>query len=251
MPPPLPIWVRRPMDVAVDRKSGYRWLRPAKKPSVLGGGLLERARSTTLALLGATTAVGLAMVALALNQSWPVIADSPLPVGPPRHEAVGEASVAAGAIANAADPSPDRAEGSLSSGARRSDRGGSSAPADGSAPTAPELVVAPSAPAERGGDAPGADEPSAPPSPAAETPQAPAAPVPVSSAPALPKSAPPSPPTAETPPPLTSAEVQVDSSDGEGEEDDWDDDDGDWDDDRSGDRGYGRGGRWSRGHHGD
>lgn len=242
------------MDVAVDLKSGYRWLRPAKKPSVLGGGLLERARSTTLALLGVTTAVGLAMVALALNQSWPVIADSPLPVGPPRHEAVGEASVAAGAIANAADPSPDRAGGSRGSSSSQSDGGGSPAPADGSVPTAPtELVVAPSAPAEPGGDAPrGTQETPASPSPDAETPQAPATPVPVSSAPAQPEPAPPSPPTAETPPPPTSAKVPVDSSgDEESEENDGDDDDGDWDDDWSGDRGYGRGGRWSRGHHGD
>jgi len=64
------------------------------RPSVLGGGLLERARSTTLALLGVTAAVGLGIVALALNQSWPLIAGSPVPGPPPGDVAVGEARVA-------------------------------------------------------------------------------------------------------------------------------------------------------------
>ncbi len=83
------------MDVSVHRKRGQLWLRSPGRPSVLGGGILERARSTTLALLGVTAAVGLAIVALALNQSWPLIAGSPIPGVAPRHEAVGKAKVAA------------------------------------------------------------------------------------------------------------------------------------------------------------
>lgn len=47
--------------------------------SILGSGLLERARSTSLALLGLTAALGLGMVALALNQSLPLLPGSPIP----------------------------------------------------------------------------------------------------------------------------------------------------------------------------
>lgn len=235
------------MDVAVHYKPRHRGLR-SHKPSVLGGGLLERARSTTLALLGVTTAVGLAMVALALNQSWPVIADSPIPLAPPRHEAVGKASVAAEALARVPDSSP-ASTGASGPDSSRPDRG-SSAPAEGSTPTASaELVVAPSAPAEAGGDGPRDTEEPAPSSPpAGETPQAPAAPVPVTEARAQPEPAPPSPPAAEAPPPPTSAGVPVDSSDDEEWDDDNDwDDDGDWDDDHD----RGRGHHWGRGRHGD
>lgn len=222
---------------------------------MLGGGLLERARSTTLALLGATTAVGLAMVALALNQSWPLVADSPLPLAPPRHEAVGEATVAAQAIANAPSLASVRGEGASGPDSFRAARGGETggAPEPGvdSAPSpSAELVVATSAPAEPRGDAPsGAGEVAPAPSPTAPTPQAPASPVPVSASP-QPEPAPASPPAAETPPP-TSAEAPVDSSgddDWDGGEDDWDDDD-DWGGDRGHDHDHGH--HWSRGHHDD
>ncbi len=63
--------------------------------SVLGDGLLERTRSTSLALLGPTAAIGLAMVALALNQGWPLIAGAPIPGFGSGHQAVGDATVAA------------------------------------------------------------------------------------------------------------------------------------------------------------
>lgn len=72
----------RPMNVAMLYKRGHRWLRSTLGPSVLGRGLLVRARSTSLALLGLTTAVGLGMVALALNQGWPLIAGSSIPALP-------------------------------------------------------------------------------------------------------------------------------------------------------------------------
>lgn len=83
------------MDVSVLSKYGQRSLRSAARASVLGNGLLERTRSTSLALLGLTAAIGLAMVALALNQGWPLIEGAPIPGLGGGHEAVGAASVAA------------------------------------------------------------------------------------------------------------------------------------------------------------
>jgi len=77
----------------VDCKPGKPRLRIPARPSVLGSGLLERARSTTFALLGVTAAFGLAIVALALNQSWPVVAGSPIPGIPAGDEEVGAAKV--------------------------------------------------------------------------------------------------------------------------------------------------------------
>jgi hypothetical protein len=85
------------MDVAVHYKRQQRRLRSAPRASVLGEGLLERARSTSLALLGLTAAVGLAMVALALNQGWPLIAGAPIPGFGGKQQAVGDATVAAAA----------------------------------------------------------------------------------------------------------------------------------------------------------
>lgn len=205
------------MDVSVHFKPRQRWLQSAKKPSVLGGGLLERARSTTLALLGVTTAVGLAMVALALNQSWPLIADSPLPEAPAGQEAIGKATVAAQAT-------PDVARAGLSTAASATyfdpsrvaskvDGGDAPAPQAGSAPSA-ELVVAPAAPSEPQGDTPaGAAKPSPAPSPAGNAPQPPASPAPE---PAQPEPAPPappqSPPVVEPTPPATASEAPVESS---------------------------------------
>lgn len=91
----LSIGSRRSMDVSVLSKHGQRSLRSAARTSILGDGLLERTRSTTLALLGLTAAIGLAMVALALNQGWPLIAGAPIPGFGSEHQAVGDAAVAA------------------------------------------------------------------------------------------------------------------------------------------------------------
>lgn len=202
------------MDVPVHFKPGHRWLRSPKKPSLLGGGLLERARSTTLALLGMTAAVGLAMVALALNQSWPLVAGSPIPGAPSQQEAVGEATVAAQANANT--PGLGLADAAVAprSDPRRpaggGDTGGARAPEVGPAPVSAELVVTPSVPAEPEGDAPpAAGKPSPAPSPAEKTPQVPTTSVPE---PAQPEPAPQSPPVGETAPPVTSSEAPVDSS---------------------------------------
>jgi hypothetical protein len=240
------------MDVPVHLKPRQRWLRSPKTPSVLGGGLLERARSTTLALLGVTTAVGLAMVALALNQSWPLVPDSPIPGSPAREAAIGKATVAAQARASVLGSGLAGADRAASPDANRAVRGGGAGapPAGSPTPGPAELVVAPSAPAGPQGDAPrGSGEPTPPSSPAGETPQPPATPIPASETTQA-QTAPPSPPVVETAPPPTSAEAPVESSD-----DDWDDDEDDWDDEDEWDGGgwhdHDNGHHWSHGHHDD
>jgi len=55
--------------------------------------MLERARAISLALLGATAAVGLGIVALALSQSWPLLEGSGIPAAPKQE--IGSASVVA------------------------------------------------------------------------------------------------------------------------------------------------------------
>lgn len=258
------------MDVAVHFKPGHRWLRSLKTPSVLGGGLLVRARSTTLALLGVTAAVGLSMVALALNQSWPLVAGSPIPGISPRHEAVGEAKVAARAAADAlvseSTRTRDAARPHSLHSAGRGDTG-AGAPQVAPAPSgSAELVVAPSAPAEPQGDAPrGADDTAPAPSPAADPPGAPvtAASEPV---PTQPESAPQAPPVVETTPPATSSETPVDSStppwsNGHGhaygrDKSDYDNSAGTYDEDRDEDEDWDNedgdhGHRWSGHHHDD
>jgi len=124
--------------------------------------MLERARATSLALLGATAAVGLAIVALALNQSWPLLEGSSIPA-PPR-QAVGGASV----VALPPKPAPRAAAGRRrpDSGARQT---GAGAPARPQAPLtgrsggekASTLVVSAGAPARSGGGG----SPKAPPTP--------------------------------------------------------------------------------------
>ena len=47
--------------------------------NVAGEGLRERLRSTTFALFGLVTAVGLVLVGIAYNQGWPDFVDSPIP----------------------------------------------------------------------------------------------------------------------------------------------------------------------------
>jgi hypothetical protein len=47
-----------------------------------GGSLLVRLRSTSFALCGAATAVGLGLVALAVNQGWPDVLDNAIPAIP-------------------------------------------------------------------------------------------------------------------------------------------------------------------------
>lgn len=141
------------MDVAVDSKRGQHRLRmDGAARSVLGDGLLERARALSLGLLGFTTAVGLAIVALALNQGWPLIAGSSIPQLPPPRQDIGAARVVAAGVGNRgrdrADGGAEPAEPSGASAAQ----GGGAGSAAGSAPDgSSELVVSPSVPAQSGG----------------------------------------------------------------------------------------------------
>lgn len=120
--------------------------------------MLERARATALALLGATAAVGLAIVALAANQGWPLVAGSSIPPLPKEH--VGRASV----VARAPGPSPARPGAARrSTGTAAHARAGAAAPpAPVDAPSGSEeataLVVSGQAPAR----SPGGASPKAP-----------------------------------------------------------------------------------------
>jgi hypothetical protein len=199
-----------PMNVTVLYKPGKR-LRSTTRASVLGDGLLERARSTTMALLGVTAAVGLGMVALALNQSWPLIANSPIPRFS-GHEAVGKARIAAEAGlyeagTRGAPATPKRGSDSARGPAplRAGNAGEGTAEPPAAAPT--ELVVAPSAPAPGRGHLQEAPSQPTPPPPAEQA--KPAAKPPASAA-TEPEPAPP--PVTESPsPPATISEAPVEA----------------------------------------
>jgi hypothetical protein len=64
--------------------------------SVAGVGMRERLQAATFAMFGVVTAIGLVLVGIAYNQSWPDFADSPIPILPT--ERIGGATVAAGAL---------------------------------------------------------------------------------------------------------------------------------------------------------
>jgi hypothetical protein len=193
------------MDAQVPYKRGQRRLRSAARASLLGDGLLVRARSTSLALLGITASVGLAMVALALNQSWPLIAGSSIPDVPPRHQGIGKATIVAapspGDLENMSPADrPRRSDATEAPG--HHDRNGAPAVAPEPAGSA-ELVVAPSDPTgSPGGPPQRSPEPARPPEP---QPQQAAA---VQPAPAP---SPPSPP-APTPEPVEPAPPGVTAS---------------------------------------
>jgi hypothetical protein len=173
-----------PMAVQVLYKRGQPWSSlHLARPSVLGDGLLERARSTSFALLGLTAAVGLGLVALAVNQSWPLIPGGPIPVPPVERAAVHTATVAArptAASGGLAAPSTAALRGPAGTRHLPPRRGGKAAHGD-SQGTGPAHVVAPApAPASNGGGQPaghaaqpGAAEPPPAPSPAplAESPK--------------------------------------------------------------------------------
>lgn len=119
---------------------------------LVGTGILERARAMSLGLLGMTAAVGLAIVALALNQGWPLVPGGSIPQVPKPHEAVGVATVAGGT--HVGRPAAPRAGSRIHSGrpsrpsapVASGDAGGAEAPAP-----APGTVVAPAEPTKPGG----------------------------------------------------------------------------------------------------
>ena len=73
-----------------------RFVPVASVASVAGDSLQERLRSSTIALAGLVTAVGLVLVGIAANQGWPDFVDSPIPGS--STERAGEAGVAPGAF---------------------------------------------------------------------------------------------------------------------------------------------------------
>ena len=182
---------------------------------LLGAGMLERARATSLALLGATAAVGLAIAAIAANQGWPLIEGSSIPAAPRQH--VGSASVVARAV-----PGP-----STQSGGARQSHGGGGHRSGGGTGTQRQTVVAPPSGGEEAvsltvsNEAPARtphdSSPKGPPthgkSPATHSPaEAPQPPAPSSPSPAqAPVAAPPSPP-APTMPEATSSEAPPEES---------------------------------------
>ncbi|HEY5816266.1 MAG TPA: hypothetical protein VIS95_07990 [Solirubrobacterales bacterium] len=172
--------------------------------------MLERARATSIGLLGFTAAVGLAIVAIVFNQGWPLPAGGPVPPLPPQHQGLGEARVASGVADDRSAADVDRSPGQATAETGPSGEA-RSAPVESSSPSgSAELVVAPSAPARSdAGDAPRGDSsPKPPPArPAPESPPAapsqpaePAAPPPAVEEPEPPATASEAPPTSSVPP---------------------------------------------------
>jgi hypothetical protein len=168
------------MDVEVDQPSAKGPLQSLAE-SVLGRGMLERARKLSLALLGATAALGLSMLALIFNQGWPLVAGGPLPPLPPRHQEVAKAQIAAPAPNWSAD---EKASQTARSSSGRASSNDGPTPVSSGDPTpqgASELAVVHSAPVKQAG-APHGDRPKSP-----------------GGKPARPQPSPPAPPATRTP----------------------------------------------------
>jgi hypothetical protein len=131
------------MVVPVTHNRGERRLPSALKLSVFGDGLLERARSTSFALLGVVAAIGLGMVAFVLNQGWPVTVGGPLPGAPAQSTPVGGGAVALGHRAERRLEAVGRADGPRPAAAG----GGAAQPQESDSDPPPSLVVATSRPA--------------------------------------------------------------------------------------------------------
>ena len=209
------------MDVSVLHKRAQRSPRPSLLVRLLGAGMLERARATSLALLGATAAVGLAIVAFALNQGWPLLEGSAIPAAP--RQDVGRASVVA-------RPAPaSRAH--TATAADRGRVGGRADRAAGSAAARPHavavtpsggdeaaaLVVSEQAPARSPGGAPKPKAPSthgvAPVSPSQPTqPPTPESPATPTAAPAPQPAAAPAPAPVPTQPEAVASEAPPEES---------------------------------------
>jgi hypothetical protein len=144
------------------------------RPSLLGNTLLGRVRSMTFAMLGATTAVGLCLVAFILNQGWPSVFGGPIPGFPGERSHVAEATSAPPPASNggtAFGRGPTTAASATEAVPDRPGRPGSrlsgSNEVEGPAPASPS----PTAPQPSGGGAPPV-EGAAPPPAATPTPPA-------------------------------------------------------------------------------
>lgn len=202
------------MVVSVHSKLAKLLSRIAR-PNLLGDSLLVRARSISFAVLGVSAAIGLAVLAIALQEDWPLIPGSPPPRLVARHAAVGEAvavggETSPGGVASGAGGSGGNAGGAPRGAHASHGSAQAHAPSSTGSVTAPtgELVVSPSVPAPepRGkGDSGGARPPRSP-APSRPAPSKPK-PAPAVQAPA--PSAPPPPPASPAPPPPPAATVSA------------------------------------------
>jgi hypothetical protein len=240
------------MDVSVHSKHGHRFLRAVHRPSLLGGGLLERARSTTFALLGVTAAVGLAMVALALNQSWPLVAGSAIPA-PLGHAGIGKATAVAGTLpgrsgsgGEGGEPQPHR-----QAQAPASRSGGSTEPAPPAGAT--DFVLSPSTPVSSQGGGKSHNAPKSSPPPPQQPEQVGEAPATQTSPAPAPAPSPSSTPVAvaaeTTVPPPTSAEAPGEEEESESDDPSEGDEGDDGEDEGWGGSWHGHGHGDSHGHH--
>jgi hypothetical protein len=237
------------MGVSVDSKHGHRLPGAGERPSLLGGGLLERARSTTLALLGVTAAVGLAMVALALNQSWPLIAGSAIPAAP--HLGVGKAAVVAATSPRLIPATGAVAPPSSAHSRDAASRSGGGSANDGSAGGSADFVVSPSSPVSGEDSGAGRQVPVGNPRPAPpQSEQAAATPAAKQPAPAPAQTTPaattPVASGAGTPPPQT-AEVPQEEAPEEGSSEEEEQDEEESEDWQGGRHGRGHGHHWGWG----
>ncbi|MGB7588564.1 MAG: hypothetical protein WBM00_07635 [Solirubrobacterales bacterium] len=127
------------------------------RPSFLGNGLLERARSTSLALLGIVVAMGLGLMAVLANQGWPLLPGSPIPSSPNEqvgavHNAQIAAQPAKRAGVGAGQRATQQTAGQAGTG-RTTTPGGAAAPAPKGSGS-PQLVVATSNPTGNGHQTP-------------------------------------------------------------------------------------------------
>lgn len=177
------------MHEVVRAKLHSRLSGSLRLPSVAGSGLPERMRTTAFAFLGLTAALGLALVAIFAQVSFPVLSPGPAPSGPLQGGAVSEAVSLERPPAPFAPPSERDAAPQGSQAGSGSDRGAGRpaaavpsppAPAGepsgtGGVPSAP--VPAPQSPAQQ--PAPSAAQPGSPAAPKPEpTPARPATPEP-------------------------------------------------------------------------
>src|SRR5882672_1136378 len=105
------------MDVKVIFKSSEPGLRRTASSRVFGGGLFERTRNMSLAVLGFTAALGLGLIAFASLQGWPLVPGSPIPGFGANHQAIGDAAVVAPAKSRGTQTAPSSTAGRRGSAA--------------------------------------------------------------------------------------------------------------------------------------
>jgi hypothetical protein len=166
------------MHEVVHSNFHIRRLKSLRRPSFAGNGLPERMRSTAFAFLGLTAALGLALVAIFAQLSFPVLSPAPAPSGPLADGAVAEGRALEQDKSGSA---PQVAPGiAAPSGPNASVAGNGTSPAEGGHRAAgaigsPLPVTEPSPGGEAGDGGPAPAPSSPPPAPSAPSSQAPTA----------------------------------------------------------------------------